>query len=90
MLNFIAEDLSAGLSNVLFLLFSGRKDLMPLTDLFLHKIMCTSNLNDTGKQNLFAHFIITFQLITSPPKVQHKELSLLLGGRQDQFHFKLV
>lgn len=47
---------------------------MPLTDLFLHKIMCTSNIDDTGKQNLFAHFIIMFQLITSAPKVQHKEL----------------
>lgn len=31
---------------------------MPLADLFLHKIMCRSNLDDADKQNLFAHFII--------------------------------
>lgn len=47
---------------------------MPLTDLFLHKIMCRSNLDDADKQNLFALFIIKFQLITSVSKVQHKEL----------------
>lgn len=55
---------------------------MPLRRL-LHKIMCRSNLDDTGKQNLFACFMTTFQLCCLLGAKGTDELFLLFleGGK---------